>query len=136
MEKSRSRNTILILFILIALLAATAFLLVKWIKSAEVFSPFTVEVTNDSEYDIVSLEFGLLKGESKETLDKIIASGTKARFNPNLDLTSENVVYMKFRDARGEGGELTVCGYTEYLKGMTRVRINEQEAVVEEMDCF
>ncbi|MCU6707953.1 hypothetical protein M6D81_04435 [Paenibacillus sp. J5C_2022] len=139
MEKSGRRNTILIVFIFIALFAATAFLLVNWIKSAEVFNfvrPFTVEVTNDSEYDIVSLEFGLLKGESKETLDKIIASGSKARFIPNLDLTSENAVYLKFRDARGEGGELTVCGYTEYLNGMTRVRINEKEAVVEEMDCF
>ncbi|MFD0958205.1 hypothetical protein [Paenibacillus chungangensis] len=139
MEKRGSRNAILFVIVFIALLTASAFLLVNWIKSAEIFNfvrPFTVEVTNDSVYDIVSLELGLLKGESKETLDKIIASGAKARFIPNLDLTSENAVYLKFRDARGEVGELTVCGYTEYLNGMTSVRINEKEAVVEEMDCF
>lgn len=41
-------------------------------------------------------------------------------------------MYMKFTDSRGKSTQETVCGYTEYLSGYSKVTITNERTIVVE----
>lgn len=96
------------------------------------FQAFTVTINNQSDNDIVSIETGLIKGTSKDTYTKIIKSGEKTKIKPELSLSGEGAVYIKYTDSKGNTKEKTVCGYTESLSGNSKVTIDNNKVTVEE----
>jgi hypothetical protein len=109
-----------------------------WFNTSEQFNffrPFQVIVHNASDADIVSVETGLIKGESKDLRQMPIRSGESAVIKPDLKLQGEGAVYLKYTNARGETVEETVCGYTEYLSGRTKLTIGNDGNTVD-TDCY
>lgn len=98
------------------------------------FKSFSVTVDNQSDFDIVSVETGILQmnSDTKDSYSKTIKSGQKVKIKPELSLKGEGSIYMKFIDSRGTSTQETVCGYTEYLSGHSKVTItNEHITIVE-----
>jgi hypothetical protein len=94
---------------------------------------FSVTVDNQSDYDILSIETGLLRTDSKDMFKKSIKSGQKIKIKPKLSLRGEGAIYMTYINSRGESITETVCGYTEYLSGYSEVTIsNERITVVQQ----
>jgi hypothetical protein len=96
---------------------------------------FTILIDNESDFDIMALETGIVNGSSTDRIDKAIASGGKAKFEPVLELHGEGAVYLKYTDPAGSLKETIVCGYTEYLAGSAKVTITNDGADVE-MKCY
>lgn len=99
------------------------------------FKSFSVTVDNQSDFDIVSVETGLLQTDSKDMYSKTIKSGQKLKIKPELTLSGEGAIYMKFTDSRGKSTQETVCGYTEYLSGYSKVTITNERTIVEQK-CY
>jgi len=95
---------------------------------------FTVQVENQTEHDIVIVEAGLVRGDSKDTINRTIKSGERLSFKPKLELTGENGIYMNHTNASGEIVTTGVCGYTETLSGSAKVVIGK--AVSVEESCY
>ncbi|WP_256759969.1 hypothetical protein [Cohnella sp. WQ 127256] len=96
------------------------------------FQSFTVTISNESDYDIVSVETGIINGTSKDTRLEKIKSGNKKKIKPNLSLSGEGAIYMEYTDSRGSTTQKTVCGYTEYLSGNSKVTIHNSKVTVKE----
>lgn len=96
------------------------------------FEDYSITIRNKSDYDIVSVEIGIIKGTSKDIYTKKIISGEKIKIKPELSLTGEGAIYMKYTDSRGDTIEKTVCGYTESLSGNSKVTISNDKVTVEE----
>ncbi|WP_168121570.1 hypothetical protein [Paenibacillus sp. HB172176] len=97
--------------------------------------PFTVTIHNKSSFDIVSIESGIVDGNSTDISQAKIASGGKKKLRPDLTLTGEGAVYMKVTDERSVERKISVCGYTEYLSGSAYVVIEDSGTKVEQ-DCY
>lgn len=72
---------------------------------------FTILVYNESDVDIVALEAGIVNGSSTDRIDKAVASGGEAKFEPVLEL------------------------HGEYLSGSAKVTLTNDGADVE-MNCY
>ncbi|GGG00227.1 hypothetical protein GCM10010912_51390 [Paenibacillus albidus] len=137
--------TISTAFILIGIMGVVA------VRSSDLFSlinhfrSFTVTVDNRSDYDLGSVETGVIRGfsngqiiasGSKDKLGKEIKSGQKITIKPDLHLSGEGGIYLEYTDSR-EGSSaqrVAVCSYTEFLSGSSKVTINNDEVTVKE-DC-
>lgn len=96
------------------------------------FKRFTVTVDNQSDYEVMSIETGIIQRESKDLYANTIKSGQKKKIKPDLKHSGEGAIYLKFTDSRGQTKEETVCSYTEYLSGYSTITIyNDRTAVVE-----
>ncbi|MBW7455977.1 hypothetical protein ACFOLF_31685 [Paenibacillus sepulcri] len=91
------------------------------------FQSFSVTIHNKSDYEIVSVETGIIKGTSKDIHTKKIKSGETMKIKPKLTLSGEGAIYITYIDSRGVTSKETVCGYTEYLAGNSKVTISNDK---------
>ncbi len=97
------------------------------------FGPLTVKVSNQSDYDIESISFGLGKAEtSAQSHADGIKSGKSRSIRPKLSPEGENSIYMVWTDERGETRTAGVCGYTESASGYVTVVIGNYDVEVQE----
>ncbi|MEK3736642.1 MULTISPECIES: hypothetical protein [Paenibacillus] len=97
------------------------------------FKSFSVIVDNQSDVDISSIEVGLIRADSKKSYTSPIKAGQKKKFKPKLSLNGEGAIYLRYTNSNGQSKEQTVCGYTEYLSGHSKVTItNESTTVVQQ----
>lgn len=105
------------------------------------FRSFTVTIDNQSDYDLVTIEAGILtsdlsgkviEGSSKEIFEHGIQSGDKVKLTPKLSLMGEGGIYLKYTDSRGEIIRKSVCSYTESLSGYSKVTITNDNVTVNE----
>lgn len=141
--KTRKRSTfilILCMFIVVGI-AATFFIKFNNSEFLNQFKSFAVTIDNQSDYDINSVETGVLvsnstgdvvESESKDTFDKIIKSGEETSIRPNLQISGEGGIYLKYADSRGETFKKTICSYTESLSGYSEVIITNDNVTVDE----
>ncbi|NQX66280.1 hypothetical protein HQN90_09090 [Paenibacillus alba] len=115
-------------------LVSIGFLGVKWLQDNIFcqFQSFSVTINNKSDFDIVSVETGIIKDTSKDIRTTKIKSGETMKIKPALTLTGEGAIYIKYIDSRGDAKEKTICGYTESLLGNSRVTISNDKVSVEE----
>lgn len=109
------------------------------------FQSFALTIHNQSDYDIVSVETGIIKsasaeigiveGDSKDYYAEHIKSGKNIKIKPRLSLNGEGGIYLKYTDARGETVQKSVCSYTEYLSGYSTVTIHNNGVAIEEK-CY
>ena len=121
-------------------------LFVVWKTNDEIFRPFrsfSVTVVNASDYDLLSVETGIMssdasgntvKSGAKHTYEKPIKAGHEKVISPKLSLTGEGGIYLKYTDSRGETVQKTVCSYTEYATGYSTITIQNDRVDVKE-DC-
>ncbi|MEK4060332.1 MULTISPECIES: hypothetical protein [Paenibacillus] len=113
------------------------------VKLIQQFGSFTVTVDNQSDYDLFSVETGVLTSDStgqiiesssKESFEQGISSGTKVKISPELSLSGEGGIYLKYTDPRDESSPKTVgiCSYTESLSGHSKVIITNDDVSVAE----
>ncbi|MEK5026398.1 hypothetical protein [Paenibacillus sp. FSL M7-1046] len=113
------------------------------VKLIQQFGSFTVTVDNQSDYDLFSVETGVLTSDSagqiiesssKESFEQGIPSGRKVKISPELSLSGEGGIYLKYTDPRDEDSPKTVgiCSYTESLSGHSKVIITNDDVSVEE----
>ncbi len=136
-RKRRRRKKLSLAGVALAAVAAGAWALWSLIpyEIKNFLQPLVVTVHNESSGTIVLIESGLLMTDATDRIGKKVESGSSARFRPDLALSGEGAVYLRFTDARGRTSETGVCGYTEYLSGSSTVTITDGNAVVEE-DCW
>ncbi|MFC3800840.1 hypothetical protein [Cohnella sp. GCM10012308] len=105
------------------------------------FRSFSVTVVNQSDYDLVSVETGILRsdaagnavqGGSKNTYGKTIKAGHEKVISPKLSLNGEGGIYLKYTDSRGQTVQKTVCSYTESASGYSTVTIRNDRVDVKE----
>lgn len=120
------------LLLVVSFLLLTLFAF-SWFRNiTDSFKDFSVTIRNKSDYDIVSVEIGMIKGTSKDIYTKKINSGKTIKIKPELSLTGEGAIYMKYTDSSGDTIEKTVCGYTESLSGNSKVTIKNDKVTVEQ----
>lgn len=104
------------------------------------FRSFSVTIDNQSDYDLTSVETGVLvsgpngeavESDSKETLDQTIESGEKLKIRPILSLSGEGGIYLRY-NSEGKETKKTICSYTESLSGYSKVIITNSNVTVEE----
>ncbi|MDQ8735253.1 hypothetical protein [Paenibacillus sp. LHD-38] len=100
------------------------------------FQRFSVTINNESDYDIVSVEMGIVSGTEKDYFSGKIKSGESLRIKPELSLAGEGAVYLKYTDGRGVIEETIACGYTESLSGKTRITIDNDGVTENEQKCL
>ncbi|MGM0884889.1 MAG: hypothetical protein ACQEXQ_28090 [Bacillota bacterium] len=126
--KIKKRYLLLVVFFL--LITIIAFI---WMRNiTDRFGSFSITISNKSDYDIVSVETGIIKGTSKDIYTEVIKSGEKIKIKPRLSLTGEGAIYINYTNSNGDTKEKTVCGYTESLSGYSKVTINDDKVTVEE----
>ncbi|CAI6084094.1 hypothetical protein [Cohnella sp. JJ-181] len=105
------------------------------------FRSFSVTVINQSDYDLVSVETGILtndakgnivKSGSKESFNKPIKAGREKVLEPSLSLSGEGGIYLQYTDSRGDTVQKTVCSYTESVSGYSTVTIHNDNVEVKE----
>lgn len=107
------------------------------------FRSFTVTVDNQSDYDLLSVETGVLASDStgqvvesgsKEKYEQGIPGGKKVKISPELSLSGEGGIYLKYTDSRDGAPprRIGICSYTESLSGSSRVIITNDGVDVEE----
>lgn len=105
------------------------------------FQSFSLTVVNQSDYDIISVETGILQsdasgnaveGNSKHLFSKVIESGQQSVIKPRLTINNEGGIYMKYMDSSGKEVRKTVCSYTESASGYSIVTIMNDKIEVEE----
>ncbi|GFZ77765.1 hypothetical protein GCM10008018_24260 [Paenibacillus marchantiophytorum] len=123
------------IFMLVAVfsLMILVFIGFNWLRNVtDQFQSFSVTIKNKSDYDIVLIETGIIKGASNDIYTKKIMSGETRKINPLLNLKGEGAIYIKYTDSRGATKEETVCGYTEYLSGNSKVTISNDKVTIEQ----
>lgn len=141
------RNT-KVAIVAIALPAVVAVLLtslfVLWKTNDEWFSrfrSFSVTVVNQSDYDLVSVETGILgggdpghadKSDTKRIFAKPIKAGDKKVLSPKLSMNGEGGIYLKYTNSRGDTVQKTVCSYTESASGSSTITIQNDRVDVKE----
>ncbi|MGR6546142.1 hypothetical protein [Paenibacillus tundrae] len=104
------------------------------------FKDFRITIDNQSTYELTGIQAGLIGSDNTANVkDKSLyipglnlPSGKKIRFTPQLKLSGEESIYLKFKDSRGKNYTETVCGYTEHLTGHTRVTVTNDTISVKE----
>ncbi|MGG4145013.1 hypothetical protein ABEW34_17995 [Paenibacillus algorifonticola] len=116
-------------------------------KSLDIFNmfrSFTLTIHNESDHELVTVQAGVLasdeKGniietDSKQLYDDPIASGSKKKITPELNLTGEGGIYITYTDSTGFTRTTSVCSYTESLSGSSTITIYNDDAKVEE-NCY
>lgn len=126
---------------LVLILVASANLLKGNSNFFRQFQSFSLTVVNQSDYDIVSVETGIVQsdtsgnaveGDSKHLFSKVIKSGQQTVIKPRLTINSEGGIYMKYMDSSGKEVLKTVCSYTESASGYSIVTIMNDKIEVEE----
>lgn len=97
---------------------------------------FSVTINNQSDYDIVSVETGIISSLEKHSYAKVIKAGDTVRIKPQLKLTGEGAVYLKYTDDRGMTKETVACGYTESLSGSTKLTVDNNGVTENEQKCM
>jgi hypothetical protein len=100
------------------------------------FQSFSVTLINQSDYDIVSVELGLVGSSSTYLYTKLLKAGDKSKIKPQLSLVGEGSVYLKYTDTRGITKETTACGYTESLSGRSTITIGNDRIVENIQKCL
>ncbi|TXK76124.1 hypothetical protein [Paenibacillus sp. N3.4] len=109
------------------------FLGFNWLRNiTDQFQSYSVTIKNNSDYDIVSIETGILKGASNDIHTEKIRSGEIRKIKPKLSLKGEGAIYIKYIDSRGATKEEIVCGYTEYLSGNSMVTISNNKVTIKQ----
>jgi len=129
--------------VLVLVLVAAAGM--SWIREAfgvlRQFQDFSLTVVNRSDYDILSVETGILqsdvkgnivKGDSRHLYTKTIKSGQKAKIKPRLTIRGEGGIYMRYTDSTGAEKQAMVCSYTEYASGYSIATITNNGVEVEQ----
>ncbi|WP_217591884.1 hypothetical protein [Cohnella sp. GbtcB17] len=141
------RNT-KVAIVAIALPAVVAVLLtslfVLWKTNDDMFSrfrSFSVTVVNQSDYDLVSVETGILSGgnpgqsdksDAKRIFGKPIKAGEKKVLSPKLSMNGEGGIYLKYTNSRGDTVQKMVCSYTESASGSSTITIQNDRVDVKE----
>lgn len=108
------------------------------------FKSFTVRIYNQSDFDLVKIETGILQSDaqgntietgSTDVVEDTLASGGKLTFKPKLSIQGEGGVYMKVTDSRGQTETYSVCSYTESLSGQTDVTVSNDGVKIDQ-DCY
>jgi hypothetical protein len=128
-------------YILLAVLSVILILFaLNWIRinsdNFGYFQSFSVTINNQSDYDIVSVETGIVAGSSTHIYDKQIKAGDSVRIKPKLSLVGEGAVYLKYTDSIGDIKETIACGYTESLSGRTELTITNNGIIENEQKCL
>jgi hypothetical protein len=75
------------------------FLGFNWLRNiTDQFKSFSVTIKNKSDYDIVSIETGIINGASNDIHTEKIKSGETSKINPILSLKGEGAIYIKYTD--------------------------------------
>ncbi|OKP89665.1 hypothetical protein A3842_04045 [Paenibacillus sp. P3E] len=141
--KTREITTFILMWCIFIVVGIAAIFVVKFnnFEFLNQFKSFAVTIDNQSENDIISVETGVLvsnsagdivESDSKDTFDKIIKSGEETRIRPNLQLSGEGGIYLKYTDSRKETFKKTICSYTESLSGYSKVIITNDNVTVDE----
>jgi hypothetical protein len=105
------------------------------------FQRFSLIVDNQSDYDLVSVEIGVMhsdangnavKSGAKYWHPEVIQSGQETVIKPQLTVHREGGIYLKFTDSGGKEVNKTVCSYTESASGYSIVTIMNDQIKVEE----
>ncbi|MBD0384820.1 hypothetical protein [Paenibacillus sedimenti] len=129
----RIKKRSIILLVAAFSLMILVFIGFNWLRNiTDQFQSFSVTIKNKSDYDIVSIEIGIIKGASNDIYTEKIMSGETGKINPILSLKGEGAIYLKYTDSRGSTKEETVCGYTEYLSGNSKVTISNDKVTIEQ----
>ncbi|SDM34177.1 hypothetical protein SAMN05428961_11470 [Paenibacillus sp. OK060] len=105
------------------------------------FRSFNVTIDNQSDYDLTSVETGVLitgpnggvvESGSRDGFDKEIKSGDVVKITPNLSISGEGGVYLKYSDSSGKTSNKMICSYTETLSGYSNVIITNENVQVDE----
>ncbi|OKP92576.1 hypothetical protein A3842_01915 [Paenibacillus sp. P3E] len=105
------------------------------------FRSFTVTIDNQSDYELTSVETGVLvsgpNGEivgnhSIDVFKQAVKSGEIVKIRPSLQLSGEGGVYLKYTNSKGEASKKTICSYTESLSGYSKVIITNDNISVEQ----
>ncbi|WP_338553663.1 hypothetical protein [Paenibacillus sp. KS-LC4] len=109
------------------------------------FQSYSVTIDNQSSYDVVSLELGVLTGadtyesvkmENKHISNDVIKSGEKKKIKPNLSLGGkEGGVYIGYVNSEGAVLKKGICSYAESLTGYSEVTITDKGTEVIE-NCW
>ncbi|CAM4271944.1 hypothetical protein FHS16_002052 [Paenibacillus endophyticus] len=126
------------------LMAVTAVLLMGLIWEAvsaqtdhfAYFQRFAITVHNESDFDLVSIETGIVSSSEKDIVDRRIKAGASAVIKPKLSMSGEGAVYLKYTDSQGNTKETIACGYTESLTGRTAITIDNDGISKNEQRCY
>jgi hypothetical protein len=77
---------------------------------------------------IAIFSVGIVMALGIGTISNILIQTRK--FKPTLSLHGEGAIYLKYTDAMGQSTQETVCGYTEYLSGYSKVMITNEDTTV------
>ncbi|WP_341280129.1 hypothetical protein [Paenibacillus sp. FSL H8-0537] len=109
------------------------------------FQSYSVTIDNQSSYDVVSLELGVLTGtdtydsvkeENKHIFSNVLKSGEKKKIKPNISLGGkEGGVYLGYVNSEGAVFKKGICSYTESLTGFSEVIITDNGTEVIE-NCW
>ncbi|GBG06886.1 hypothetical protein B1748_12390 [Paenibacillus sp. MY03] len=108
------------------------------------FKSFTVRIDNQSDFDFVAIEAGILQSGnngdivetgSKDTLANPLASGDKVTFKPKLSIQGEGGIYLKVTDSSGRTETYGICSYTESLSGQTDVTVSNDGVKIDQ-NCY
>ncbi|WP_157279783.1 hypothetical protein [Paenibacillus swuensis] len=96
-------------------------------------------IHNQSDHAVKAIEIGVdssgqTKGTPSATYNRTIQKKTKVKFTPQLRMTGEGSIYLKYTDSKGNTVKKTICSYTETLSGHSKVTIKNNEVTVVE-DC-
>ncbi|ANE45646.1 hypothetical protein SY83_04285 [Paenibacillus swuensis] len=137
-----SKKNTLILLVLIATISV-GLVIAKAIPEISsvlnLFRNFTVVIHNQSDHAVKAIEIGVdssgqTKGTPSATYNRTIQKKTKVKFTPQLRMTGEGSIYLKYTDSKGNTVKKTICSYTETLSGHSKVTIKNNEVTVVE-DC-
>ncbi|MEK4850359.1 hypothetical protein NST04_10955 [Paenibacillus sp. FSL H7-0756] len=99
---------------------------------------FQVRVDNQSDFELRILETGVVTGAAAEAsvdeVGKILKSGKTVKIKPQLTLSGEGGIYLKYSDPREPDVPKTigVCSYTETLSGYSKVIITNDKVTIEQ----
>ncbi|MCM3174090.1 hypothetical protein [Paenibacillus sp. MER 99-2] len=139
MDKGHRRFTPRFVILLVVTLFVGVILYLSYQNAIDRFKDFRITIDNQSAYELTGIQSGLIGSENANVMGKSLfipgqdlPSGHKIQFTPQLKLSGEGSIYLKFSDSRGNNYTKTVCGYTEYLAGHTRVTVTNDTISVNE----
>ncbi|WP_145406990.1 hypothetical protein [Paenibacillus xylanexedens] len=130
MVRRHRRLTPRFVILLVVVLFVGVIIYLSYQNALDRFKDFRITIDNQSAYELTGIQAGLIGPDNANVKDKSLyipgldlPSGKKIKFTPQLKLSGEESIYLKFRDSRGKNYTETVCGYTEHLAGHTRVTV-------------
>ncbi|MEK3901369.1 hypothetical protein [Paenibacillus sp. FSL R7-0179] len=99
---------------------------------------FQVRVDNQSDFELRILETGVVTSSAAEAsvdeVGKILKSEKTVKIKPQLTLSGEGGIYLKYSDSREPDVPKTigVCSYTETLSGYSKVIITNDKVTIEQ----